>query len=154
MSKGKHQASQNAKKLAAAQERIIELERDLLVLAKSAHLKEQELASELQALGNRFVSEVDVLAATKVENAKKEAQSRLEDAERRRVESIFSAMKYLVDNGDVRLTLDSWGKVAALLEVHPGTLIAHLNQGRANRNTRRANLAHINNVAELERTRL
>ena len=147
MSKGKYAASQNAKKLAPAEQRIVELEGERTLLTNAAHFKEQELLTQMQALKNRFVAEVDLLAADQVEAAKREAEKRVEKAQQMHTESVVAAFRYMHANGELQLTLKDWGEVAGILKVNIGQLVASVADGN-NRNARRSNRSHLNSVAE------
>jgi hypothetical protein len=147
MSKGKHAASQNAKKLALAEQRIVELEREQTLLISAAHSREQELLTQIQALENRFVAKVDLLAADQVNAAKREAEKRVEKAQQMHTESVLAAFRYMHANGELRLTLKDWGEVAAILKVNIGQVVASVVE-RNNRNARRTNHSHLNGVAE------
>ena len=147
MSKGKHAASQNAKKLALAEQRIVELERERTLLISAAHAEEQKLLTEIKALRNRFVAEVDLLAAEEVEAAKRKAESRVKELEQLHSESVVAAFRYMHANGELQLTLKDWGEVAAILKVNIGQLVTSVGDGHG-RHARRANRSHLNNVAE------
>ena len=149
MSRGKNAASQNARKLAVAEERITELENELGAVRQSAHIREQELATELQAIRNRLAAEADILAAEKVEEARRDAQARVDQLEKQHRDSVVDAFRYLDSNGVVELPLAGWGEIAAILNVHVGHLVTSV-AGSHNRNARRANRAHVNQLAEVD----
>jgi hypothetical protein len=149
MTKGKHAASQNAKKLLLAEERIAELERALSAVIEAAHLKEQDLMTEIQVLGNRLVSDVQSLAADKIDLAKKEAEMRVRQSERFHRDSVIAAFRYLNEKGEARLSMQGWGEVAAILKVDSGELVTLSSGEHHNRNARRANRAYVNATAQL-----
>jgi hypothetical protein len=148
MSRGKNQASQNAKKLALAEERITHLEREAAANAAQAHEAQQQLISKIQSLRNRLVSDVGVLAAEKIAAARREAEQSVKAFELAHEEAVIKAFKYLNENGEVRASLEGWGEVASILGVHAGTLIASVSNENHNRLTRRANRSHINAIAK------
>jgi hypothetical protein len=148
MSKGKHQASQNAKKLLVAEDRVATLEHELAKAVSASRAKEQELLTEIQALRNRLVSDVDSLAALQVEEAQRKAQKLVDDAQAAHEKSVIEAFRYLSESGEVRASLEGWGEVAKILRVHPGTLIASASNETTSRVTRRANRSYINAIAK------
>ena len=149
MSRGKHAASQNAKKLVVAEERIVELEREIALIVQAAHVQEQKLLTEIQALRNRFVSDVESLAADKVHAVKVEAEMRVEKARKLQRESVVAAFHYVHANGEVRLSLKDWGAVAGMLDVDPGQLVTAGDRTKGyNRIARRASRADVNAILE------
>lgn len=149
MMKGKNQASQNVKKLAMAEQRIADLERELSDTVGAAHRSEQELASQIQVLRGRLVSEVALLAADKIAAAKSEAERLVKDADEARVESVVRAFRYISENGEVKLAIPAWAMVASILDVPVGAFVTSSAEQRFNRYARRANKAHANGVARL-----
>jgi len=149
MSKGKNQASQNAKKLLEAQQHVSELRQELASVIASAQAEKQELVAERQAIRNRLASEVDALAKDKVSEARRQAQRQIDQFKRQHEEAAISAMSYLTENGDVRLSLEGWGQVASILKVHPGKLVASVSK-HGNRKTRRASASRVREIADIQ----
>jgi hypothetical protein len=127
MAKGKHQASQTAKKLQEALERIADLERTLEEVTSESAAREEQLRVDVQRLRGRLTAEVDLLASDRVRRIEEEAHAKLQTARREARERVERGLRAIGDHIIGELTLrgvEGWDEVTSAFGVTVGDLMS------------------------------
>lgn len=150
MAKGKQAAAAANRRLREAEERIAELEAIRDSETAEAHEREERLKAEVQNLKGRLLSEVESAASARVESVRRDYERQLAELTRAHREAIEEAFRYINDHGLIKLEIGDHAHVAKLLGMKPGEWLS-LTSEAPRRKARRANRAHANAVAELDR---